>query len=102
LWQESKHKEIEHFLGVFKKKFNFFNRPIPFAYMDDMISCFYCCIILHNMAITERLNDELEGTESHQFYECVDNGSVCGMAEESCVERLTMQVVQYEAELVGQ
>jgi len=57
LWQESKHKGIESFLGVFKKKFNFFNRPIPFAYMDDIISCFYCCIILHNMAMTERLND---------------------------------------------
>ncbi len=44
LWQESKHKGIESFLGVFKKKFNFFNRPIPFAYMDDIISCFYVAL----------------------------------------------------------
>jgi len=102
LWQESKRKDIERFFGVFKKKFNFFNRPLPFAYMDDIISCFYCCIILHNIAITERLDDELEGSAAAEFNDCVVDSRVHGMAEESRIERLAMQFVQREAEHVGQ
>ncbi len=44
----------------------------------------------------------MEGTESHQFYDCVDDGSVRGLAEESRVERLAMHFVRHEAEHVGQ
>jgi hypothetical protein len=70
--------------------------------MDDIISCFYCCIILHNIAITERLDDELEGSEAAEFYDCVVDSSVHGIAEEAGIERLAMQFVQREAEHVGQ
>ncbi len=60
MWQESKRKDIEQFFGVFKKKFHFFSKPIPFLYMEDIIDAFYCSIILHNMAVTERI-DSLMG-----------------------------------------
>jgi hypothetical protein len=83
LWQESKRKDIECFFGVFKKKFNFFNRPIPFAYMEDIIHSFYCCVILHNMAVMERVNDGADGRESHVFYDCVDVACNNAIAEES-------------------
>jgi len=53
LWQESKRKDIECFFGMFKKKFHFFNHPIPFASMEEIIETFYCCLILHNMAVME-------------------------------------------------
>ena len=32
LWQESKRKDVERFFGVFKKKFHFFTKPVPFFY----------------------------------------------------------------------
>jgi hypothetical protein len=73
LWQESKCKDIGHFFGVFKKKFNFFTRPIRFAFIEDIIDAFYCCIILHNAAVKERIELNNGSTESHSFYECVDN-----------------------------
>jgi hypothetical protein len=53
MWQESKQKDIKHVFGIFKKKFHFFTRPIPFVFMDDIIDTFYCCIILHNIAVSE-------------------------------------------------
>jgi hypothetical protein len=53
LWKEGKHKDIERFFGVFKKKFNFFSKAIPFAFMEDVIEAFYTCFILHNMAVAE-------------------------------------------------
>jgi hypothetical protein len=102
LWQESKRKDIERFLGVFKNKFNFFNRPIPFACMEDIIHSFYCCVILHYMAVMERVNNGVDDRESHVFYDCVDIACNNAIAEESRVETLAMQFVQREAENVRQ
>jgi hypothetical protein len=70
-WQESKRKDIERFFGVFKLKFGFFHKPIPFQYEEDIISAFYCCLILHNIAVTERVDSGTEERESDLFYDCV-------------------------------
>jgi hypothetical protein len=43
--------------------------------MEDIIYMFYCCIILHNMAVMERINSGAEGVESDLFYDCVANES---------------------------
>ena len=51
LWQEAKHKDVEHFFGVFKKKVHFFAHPVPFAFIADILNAFYSCLILHNMAV---------------------------------------------------
>jgi hypothetical protein len=55
LWQEAKHKDIECFFGIFKKKFNFFTKSISFAYIEGVIEAFYTCLILHNMAVAEQV-----------------------------------------------
>ena len=47
-------KRYRTFFGIFKKKFNFFTKSNPFAYIEDVIEAFYTCLILHNMAVAER------------------------------------------------
>jgi len=101
VWQESTRKTIERLFGVFKKKFYFFNRPIPFAFMEDIIYMFYCCIILHNMAVVERINSGAEGVESDLFYDCVANESGDGSAPiqtepRSRLEQLVLDLVDDE------
>ena len=96
LWQESTRKTIERFFGVFKKKFHFFNRPIPFGFMADIIYIFYCCVILHNMAVVERLNSGSEEVESDLFYDCVCSVAAdCGNSE-SRMDAVTRQLVEQQ------
>ena len=52
------HKDIERFFGVFKNRFNFFSKAIPFAFVEDVIEAFYTCLILHNMAVAERVSSD--------------------------------------------
>jgi hypothetical protein len=44
--------------------------------MNDIISMFYCCIILHNMAVVEHVNSGTGKVESDAFYDCVGNDTV--------------------------
>jgi hypothetical protein len=69
LWQESKRKDVERFFGVFIKKFHLFAKPVPFAYILDVLNLFYCCLILHNMAVCERI--EAGQQENDGFYDCI-------------------------------
>jgi hypothetical protein len=64
LWQESKRKDIERFFGVFKKFFNLFANPIKLFFLRDIINACYCCLILHNMAVMERIEMDDGVTES--------------------------------------
>jgi hypothetical protein len=102
-WQESKRKDIERFFAVFKRKFGFFAKAIPFAFMEDIIPAFYCCIILHNMAVTERIRSGQEERESDAFYDCVAPHHMdCPGQAESRMERLAMEVVQRDEAGVAQ
>jgi hypothetical protein len=100
LWQESKQKDIEQFFGMFKKKFHFFNHPIPFSFMEEIIETFYCCVILHNMAVMERINLHEEHVENHLLYDCVEDQLEHGTTPESHVETLALQFVQSESQHV--
>jgi hypothetical protein len=91
-WQEAKRKDIERFFAVFKQKFGFFSRPITFAFMEDIIPTFYCCIILHNMAVKERVDAGSEGRESELLYDCVAAENI--ITETSRVERLVHEFVE--------
>jgi len=103
MWQESKRKDIERFFGVFKRKYWWFNRPIPFGYMEDIIHVFYCCVILHNIAVTERLNAGEEEVESDSFYDCVQDAVDCAGAHgETQLERLAREYVLREEEDIHQ
>jgi hypothetical protein len=83
LWQESKCKDVGHFFGVFKKKFHSFAKPVPFAYIADILNLFYCCLILHNMAVCERI--EAGRQENDGFYDCIaDNVVKDNVQHEPC------------------
>ena len=100
LWKESKRKDIERFFGVYKKKFYFFNRPIPFAFMEEIIETFYCCVILHNMAVMEQINLQEEVVENRLLYDCVEDRLEHGTRPESRMETLALQFVQSESQHV--
>jgi hypothetical protein len=72
MWQESKRKDIECFFGVFKKKFHLFARPIMLRNETEIVDAFYCCLILHNIAVAERIRLDDGSIESDGFYEVVD------------------------------
>jgi hypothetical protein len=73
LWQESKWKDVERFFGVFKKKFHFFARPIPFAFIEDILDAFYCTLISHHMAVQEQIDMSADGIKSVFFYDGVED-----------------------------
>ena len=106
-WQESSRKDIERFFGMFKLKFGFFNKPIPFAFLEDIIAAFYCCVILHNMAVTERVNAEEDERESDAFYDCVaphhvDSSEEGVHVQQSRVECLLQEFVRRDEATVQQ
>ncbi len=72
MWQESKRKDIERFFRVFKKKFHLFARPILLRNETEIVDAFYCCLILHNIAVAERIRLDDGSIESDGFYEVVD------------------------------
>ena len=89
------------FVGVFKKKFHFFTRPITFAFIEDIIEAFYCCIILHNVAVKERMELNNGSIESHSFYKCVDDPvEVEADAAQSQWSNLALWFVELEEEHV--
>ncbi len=69
--------DIEHFFGVFKKKFHFFAWPIPFAFEEDIIEAFYTCVILYNIAVKDRLNSSDGSSEEDALYDfvCTTDGT---------------------------
>jgi hypothetical protein len=94
LWQEAKRKDIERFFGVFKKKFNFFNKPIPFAYIEDVIEAFYTCIILHNMAVAERIGSGDFINEADVVYDFVPPVENVEVPQGLPRENMALQFVQ--------
>ncbi len=96
MWQEAKWKDVEHFFGVFKQKFHFFNRPIPLPFIEDIIDTFYCCIILHNMAVSERMASEEDEVESYEIYDCIEWPVDHGTMQDSHVDSLALQFVERE------
>ncbi len=61
--------------------------------MNDIISMFYCCIILHNMAVVEHVNSGTGKVESDAFYDCIGNDTVL---EQSRLEAVAQEFVEGE------
>jgi hypothetical protein len=71
LWQEAKRKYVKRFFGVLK---TFFVQAIPLAFIGEMIDAFYSCLILHNIAVKERM-DSNGALECKSYYDCVEKPS---------------------------
>jgi len=93
LWQESKRKDVERFFAVFKLKFNFFSTQIPFAFIEDIIEAFYTCLVLHNMAVVERVQAGDGLTESDIVYDSNHSAEV-EAAPTSVRENIALRYVQ--------
>ena len=54
-WQESTRKDIERAFGVLQAKFKFLCHPIMLHKLDDIYKRVRCCLVLHNMCVSERV-----------------------------------------------
>ena len=72
MWQESSHKDAEHFFGVLKKKFNVCSTGLNTMNFQNIIVAIYCCIMLHNMSVVERVRSNNDNIEDASFYEVVE------------------------------
>ncbi len=68
-----KRKDVERGFGVLKKKFGFLHNPFQMYHVDDIAEIVYCCFILHNMAVEERIISSNDNPEYADFYECVED-----------------------------
>jgi hypothetical protein len=64
--------------------------------MADINYIFYCCVILHNMAVVERLNSGSEEVESDLFYDCVCSVAADCDNTESRMDAVTRQFVEQQ------
>ena len=53
-WQEACRKDIERAFGVLKGKFQFMDRPIHLHRLEDIAFRVSCCLILHNVLVSDR------------------------------------------------
>ena len=59
-WQESARKDIERAFGVLKAKFQFVARPIMVRELDHIAERMACCLILHNMCVSDRVMETMD------------------------------------------
>jgi len=67
---------VERGFGVLKKKFGFLQIPFQRYDIENIAEIVYCCFILHNMAVEERILSAEDIPESADFYECVEDEEV--------------------------
>jgi hypothetical protein len=56
-WQESARKDVERAFGVLKGTWQFLERPILLHNLKEISYRAQCCLILHNMLVTDRIMD---------------------------------------------
>ena len=61
-WQEASRKDIERAFGVLKGVWQFLERPILMMKLDDIASRVTCCIILHNILVSDRVMGDCRAT----------------------------------------
>lgn len=54
-WQESVRKDIERAFGVLQARWQVLARPIHTIVLDDIATTVACCMILHNMCVSDRV-----------------------------------------------
>ena len=56
-WQEAARKDIERAFGVLQAKFQFLARPIVIRDIKLIEEAVTCCLIMHNMCVSDRVMD---------------------------------------------
>jgi hypothetical protein len=54
-WQEAVRKDIERAFGVLKCTWQFMDRPIHLMKLEDIQAKVICCLILHNILVSDRV-----------------------------------------------
>jgi hypothetical protein len=61
-WQESARKDIERAFGVLQSKFKVLSYPIHMIEMRGIASLVTCCLVLHNMGVSDRVMGDARET----------------------------------------
>ena len=70
-WQEASRKDVEHAFGVLQRKFYFLVKDVEQWYVSDITEAVETCVILHNMMVQQRVNQDEQ--ELHDWYEYNNN-----------------------------
>jgi hypothetical protein len=54
-WQEASRKDVERAFAVLKKRYQFLDRPIHQHKVQEIANRVTCCLILHNISVTDRV-----------------------------------------------
>lgn len=55
--QESTRKNVERGFGVIVQRFGILRNPIRWWYVQEIRTLVYCCVIIHNMIVTDRRDE---------------------------------------------
>jgi hypothetical protein len=61
-WQEGARKDVERAFGVLKNTWKFLDRPILFHDLKDISNRVVCCLLLHNILVTDRVMQQAADT----------------------------------------
>ncbi len=67
---------MERGFGVIKKKFAYLQVPFQMHDIEIIYEILYCCFMLHNMAVEERIISLDDAPESADFYDCVNDEEI--------------------------
>ncbi len=79
-----------------KKKFGFLQNPFQKYFIEDIAEIVYCCFVLHNMAVEDRIVAADDIPESADFYEIVNEEEVIAQVEQPAGEIAAMAFVQQQ------
>ena len=65
-----------------KKKFGFLQNPFQKYFIEDIAEIVYCCFVLHNMAVEDRIVAADDIPESADFYDIVNEDEVIAQVEQ--------------------
>ena len=85
-WQEAACKDIECAFSMLQRKFHILVKCIKMWYMGDISSVMHTCVILHNMMVAKRMEDN--EMESKFFYKFSGNDGDDGNSTHNEPEQL--------------
>ena len=75
-WQEAARKDIERAFGVLKERWQFLQRPIHLHSLEDIGKRVTCCLILHNICISDRIMQDCKAKYNPAFSIVEENEEV--------------------------